>query len=317
MTISTNTLGRTGLRVTRLGLGCGGPSRLGLKHGATRDDAVRVIRYAIDRGINFLDTAQEYTTESDVARAIAESGRDGIIVSTKVSIICRNGRDVISAAELVEKIEQSLAALKTDRLDILHLHGVEPAEYPLAAKMHIEELLRQRDKGKIRFIGITENFNTDFRHGMLTQALEHDCWDVVMVGFNYINHTAREAVLTSLKKKNVGVIGMFAVRRALAVPEQLGQRLSELLAQGKIDAGAVDPTNPMAFAMGKDKAESLTDLAYRYAIHEPGIHTVLAGTGNTHHLDENIASARRGPLPADLVDQLNGIFGRVDCFAGN
>src|SRR5258707_7613033 len=78
------TFGKTGLKVSVAGLGCGGPSRLGLRNDTkSSDHAVALIKQAIDLGVNFLDTAQTYGTEPIVGKAIAGIPRDRLVISTK------------------------------------------------------------------------------------------------------------------------------------------------------------------------------------------------------------------------------------------
>ena len=78
------TLGKTGLKVSVVGLGCGGPSRLGLRDNAdSQERAIGIVRQAIDLGINFIDTAQSYGTEGIVGKAIAGIPRDRLVISTK------------------------------------------------------------------------------------------------------------------------------------------------------------------------------------------------------------------------------------------
>ena len=76
------TLGRTGMQVSVAGLGCGGHSRLGQSYGASEDESIAVIRRALDLGINLVDTAQVYGTESIVGKAI-RGRRDEVVLSTK------------------------------------------------------------------------------------------------------------------------------------------------------------------------------------------------------------------------------------------
>ena len=78
------TLGKTGLKVSVVGLGCGGPSRLGLRDNAdSQERAIGIVRQAIDLGVNFIDTAQSYGTEGIVGKAIAGTPRDQLVISTK------------------------------------------------------------------------------------------------------------------------------------------------------------------------------------------------------------------------------------------
>ena len=77
------TLGRTGLNVSVAGLGCGGHSRLGQKTGRTEQESIQVVRQALDLGINLIDTAEAYGTESIVGKAIQDVARDQLVISTK------------------------------------------------------------------------------------------------------------------------------------------------------------------------------------------------------------------------------------------
>src|SRR5262245_44802435 len=86
------TLGRTGLRVSVAGLGCGGFSRLGLGTGKSQDDAVRIVRQAMDLGVNLLDTAAAYGTEAIVGEAVGSVPRDSVVIATKAWIPRTEGR---------------------------------------------------------------------------------------------------------------------------------------------------------------------------------------------------------------------------------
>ena len=78
-------LGRTGLKVSVMGLGCGGPSRIGQRAGKSEDDSVAIIKQALDSGVNFIDTAESYQTELIVGKATKGVNRDSIVLSSKKS----------------------------------------------------------------------------------------------------------------------------------------------------------------------------------------------------------------------------------------
>ena len=80
------TLGRTGLKVSVMGVGCGGPSRIGKSTGKTKQESVALIRYALDSGINIIDTSEIYNTEKIVGEAIKGYDRESIILSTKKAV---------------------------------------------------------------------------------------------------------------------------------------------------------------------------------------------------------------------------------------
>lgn len=308
-------LGRTNLNVSVIGLGCGGPSRLGLRGGASDEEASTVVRAALDLGINFLDTAEAYGTEKAVGLALRGVARDRVVVSTKISPSGKEGP--LASGELLKRLEGCLERLGTDYVDVLHLHGVSLDQYPRAVEELVPVLIQLRDAGKIRFVGITEAFGPDPGHQMLQKAVLDDYWDVMMVGFNLLNQSARERVFPATLAKGIGVLGMFAVRRALSQPESLKATIDELITSGQVQAEDFDAEDPLGFLVSEGGAASITDAAYRFCRDEPGMGVVLSGTGNIEHLKENVASLLAPPLPEPTTSRLRQIFARVDSVSGN
>jgi aryl-alcohol dehydrogenase-like predicted oxidoreductase len=109
---------------------------------------------------------------------------------------------------------------------------------------------------------------------------------------------------------------MFAVRDALSQPAKLQQTFAELVQRGAVKPDEVDLNEPLAFLTRDGAAHSLPDTAYRFCRQEPGLHVVLSGTGNVHHLEENVASIMRPPLPLEHRQQLMQMFAGVDTVSG-
>jgi L-galactose dehydrogenase len=310
------TLGRTGLRVSVAGLGCGGPSRLGMRNDAqSADNAVALVKQALDLGVNFLDTAQTYGTEPILGKAIAGVPRDRLVISTKKTLPPADHAH--PEAEVVKGLEQSLKAIGTDYIDVYHLHGVEPKGYSFAKDRLMPAMCRLKEQGKIRFIGVTENFNPDPAHTMLQESLPDDLWDVVMVGFSLLNPSARMTVLPLTQKHGAGVLDMFAVRRALSQPQHLRALCRDLVDQGALKGEAVDLNDPLGFLTKETDAASLPEAAYRFCRHEQGVDIVLTGTGNPTHLNENVSAILKPPLPKPALDKLDKLFGSLDYLTGN
>jgi aryl-alcohol dehydrogenase-like predicted oxidoreductase len=306
------TLGNTGLQVSVAGLGGGGHSRLGQRRGATADQSVAIVQRALALGITFIDTAESYGTEALIGSALAGVPRHTVVLSTKKSIT-EQGR-LITAAELVHGLEASLERLRTDYVDVYHLHGVRADQYDHAVAELVPALRKLRAAGKIRFLGITEQFGADTSHHMLARAVLDDDWDVVMVGFNILNQSARSRVLAEARRRGIGVLCMFAVRDALSHLDTLRATVGKLAQQGLIDPQAVNLADPLDFV--RPAADSLPDAAYRFCRAEPGIHVVLSGTGNIQHLEANVASILRPPLPDSLRARLVELFGHIDTVSG-
>lgn len=312
-------LGRTGLRVSVAGLGCGGPSRLGLAglKGQTGSEGAVVahVHGAIDLGINFFDTAEWYGTEVVVGKAIAGVARDRLVISTKKNIVPEDHTD--PDKEIRRSLEQSLKNLRTDYVDVYHVHGAEPKDYPNARERHLPTLLRLRDEGKIRAVGITERFVVDSNHAMAERAVRDNCWDVVMVGFNLLNPSARRNIFPLASANGVAVLVSYALRRALSQPERLKTLCADLVAKGAIAEGVLDPDEPLDFVIKDGAALSVQDAAYRFCRHEPGVDVVLTGTGNPEHLRANALSLTRPPLPAAVQQRLKEVFDAIDGLTGN
>jgi L-galactose dehydrogenase len=104
---------------------------------------------------------------------------------------------------------------------------------------------------------------------------------------------------------------MFVVRNIFSQPDYLRSTVKELVADGKLPAEMAKADNPLGFLVHDGGATSLTDAAYRYVRHEPGVHVVLYGTGNPAHVESNIASILKPPLPKADIDKLNSMFGHL------
>ena len=311
--LDTITLGRTGLRASVMGLGCGGHSRLGLSQGKSEAEAAGVVRAALDLGVNFIDTAEGYGTEDVVGLGLQGTPRDHVILSTKAGVGWHDRKS--TAGELSERVDACLGRLRTDTIDIFHLHGVGLDDYSFACDELVPEMLKLREKGKIRFLGITEAFSTDTSHRMLSRAVQDDCWDVMMVGFNILNQSAREQVLKVTQEKQIGTLCMFAVRRALSQPDALRELMQQLVDQGLVKE--IDVEDALGFLIAKGVAHSIQDAAYRFCRWEPGMDVILSGTGSVQHLEANAESLSQPALPPEIVDRLKSIFEGVDSISGN
>ncbi len=303
------TLGRTGLRVSIAGLGTGGFSRLGLVAGKTEDEAARLMHEAVGLGINLIDTAPSYGTEGAVGRALKTIPRDQVVIATK-SPIYRDGQ-LWSPEKVVASLDNSLRLLGTDHIDVYQLHGVEAPQYRHAADVIAPVLAEQKRKGKIRHIGITENPINDFTNAMLEHALRDDVWEVMMIGFHMMHQIARTKVFPVTRDKRIGTLLMFAVRSIFADPPRIRRELRALADEGKVEKWLGESDDPLGFLIHEAGAANLTEAAYRYARHEPGVDVVLFGTGNAAHLRANVDALLKPPLPQADRDTLARLFGHL------
>ena len=303
------TLGRTGVKVSVAGLGCGGFSRLGLGTGGDEAGAVSIVHHAAVSGVNLFDTAAAYGTEAVLGKAIKTLRRDEIVICTKAPFSWSSGR--ADPQGIVQNLDNSLRQLGTDYVDVYQLHGMPPAHYAHALEELAPVLLREKEKGKLRFLGITETSPHDLEHDMLHQAVQDGVWDVVMVGFSMMHQNARARVFPVTREHRVGTLLMFAVRNIFSQPGRLAATLRELAAAGEVSAALAASDDPLGFLVHDGGASSVVDACYRYVRHEPGVDVVLFGTGSAAHLKTNIESLLKPPLPEADHKKLGELFGHL------
>jgi predicted aldo/keto reductase-like oxidoreductase len=174
---------------------------------ATVAEAVRIVHEAVDAGVNFLDNAWEYhdgESERRMGKAIARC-RDRVFVMTKV---CTHGRDGKVA---MKQLEQSLARLKTDYLDLWQIHEVvfddEPARH-FARGGVVEALDKAREQGKVRFVGFTGHKDPRLHLEMLAHDYRWDACQLPLNCFDASFRSFEQRVLPELVRRGIAVIGM-------------------------------------------------------------------------------------------------------------
>jgi aryl-alcohol dehydrogenase-like predicted oxidoreductase len=304
-------LGRTGLEVSVAGLGCGGFSRLGLGTGKSEAEAVALVHEALDLGVTLFDTAAVYGTEAVLGQALKKVPRDRVVIATKAWVPRSAGGSAGERA--VASLDHSLKALDTDYIDVFQLHGVSPGAYDRACRVVAPALLREKEKGKLRHLGVTETGSSDGAHEMLARAVENELWDVVMVAFHMLHQNARDRVFPRAIANRVGTLLMFAVRNIFSQPQRLHGELRRLAAQNQVARWLAHAPNPLGFLIHEADggASSVVDAAYRFVRHEPGVDVVLFGTGDPEHLRANIASILKPPLPETDRRILRKHFGHL------
>jgi uncharacterized protein len=201
----TRMLGKTGVRVSRVGLG-------GSHIGKQSDEAesIRIIRTAIDRGITFLDNAWDYNggkSEERMGKALRDGYREKAFLMTKL-----DGRTRASAAD---QLDQSLRRLQTDRIDLVQVHEVIRFDDPdrvFAPGGAIEALIDAKKAGKLRFIGFTGHKDPEIHLAMLAAADKHGfAFDTIQMPLNVMDAHYRsfeKMVLPVAVQKGLGILHM-------------------------------------------------------------------------------------------------------------
>ena len=203
--IPYRTLGSTGEDVSIIGLG-------GLHIGMQQDenDSIRIIRTAIDNGINFMDNSWDYNggaSEIRMGKALRDGYRNKVFLMTKI-----DGQTVKTATE---QLDESLRRLQTETIDLLQFHEVIRMSDPeriFGSDGAIEALLKAKKSGKIRYIGFTGHKSPDIHLKMLQTAMDnHFMFDTVQMPLNVVDvhyDSFEKKVLPVLLKNNIGVLGM-------------------------------------------------------------------------------------------------------------
>jgi aryl-alcohol dehydrogenase-like predicted oxidoreductase len=323
--------GRTGLRLSVLGFGCGAVGGLMVRGAAA--DQERAIARAIDAGVNYFDTAWQYgegESEKNLGRILQALKPASAIVGTKV----RLQPDALGRIgdAIVQSLEASLRRLRLERVDIFHLHnGISTSgggkDYSVAQVLGeaVPTMERLRRDGKLRFLGLTGVGDTT----ALQQVIDAGVFDSAQIVYNMLNPSAAAALPASYPGQDYGRL----LERATAVGT--GIIAIRVLAGGALSGSAArhpiasPPPEPIGSAMSYDAdvararrlmplveegfAKNLTEAATRFAISHPAVGTILVGLATPQEFEDALAAVEKGPLPAAALDQLAAL---QQAFAG-
>jgi L-galactose dehydrogenase len=291
-------LGRTGLRVSVVGYGT---APLGDMFGVNDEDAALQSAYrALDAGINFFDSSPFYgkgVAEERLGKVL-RGRRSEIIVGTKAG---RYGPEEFdfSADRIRRGFEESLRLLGTDYVDILQLHDVEFVDLEGPTGEGYGELVRLRDAGMCRFIGMT-GYPTAMTRRVMTEC-------DLDVTLSYAHCTLLDdclvtEILPAAEERGVGVINAAAV--ALGLLTDAGPPLHIAQVVGKQICAAARRAAEVCQRHGAD----VSFLANQYSIQRSGCATTLIGTAKQRHLDSAVAAAEE-PIDEDLLADVLAAIG--------
>ena len=266
-------------------------------------------------GINLFDTSERNGTESVLGDALKDRDRSQFVLSTKRSV--SKGARRLSPAEFAAAIDDSLVALHTDYIDIFSFHGVFPHEYDFVVGELLPVLIKARSAGKVRFCGITEAFKNDTRHQTLQRAFADDHWDVSMVGYNLLNFSFRKSLAAKAEEKNIGILGMYAVRNLLRSEALFSAVIADLKCSGQLPNDADEAELLTLLLSEGDRRMEVPELAYRFSVTDSPVHCSLMGTGNPLHLKQNLVSFDKPPLSQLKMRAIEQLFDGLDTMSGH
>ncbi|TFG90979.1 MAG: aldo/keto reductase [Candidatus Atribacteria bacterium] len=274
--------GSTGFKVSALGLGCMRlPTKKLMPLQADIPKSIKLIRSAVDKGINYIDTAWVYhfgASEKIVGSALQDGYRN------KVHLVTKSPLFLVSKTEDFDKyLNKQLKKLHTDYIDSYLFHSMNRSGLEKLKKYHLmDKMVEAKKEGKIKYIG----FSFHDTLPVFKEVVDYYPWDVVQIQYNYMD-TAIQATTEGLK---------YAAGKGMAVV------IMEPLKGGRL-------ANPPAEAwevMERSKIKrSPVDWALQYLWNLPEVSVVLSGMGNMQMLNENCDSADRSGVNSLDEEDLN------------
>lgn len=321
------TLGRTGLRISEIGFGCGNNAVLMVR--ASYEEQLRAVRRALELGINYFDTAFAYglgKSEENLGRILEDLGALPV-VSTKIRLEPEAAADIRSAT--IQAVEAGLKRLQRNRVDLIQLHNRITTERSpgkrfsltpkdvLGAGGVLEGFKEMRDNGKVQYFGFSGLGDPKALHEVIDSGEFHS----VQAYYNLLNPSAGQSVPPGFsaldygqlidraagKGMGVAVIRVLAAGALTATPEAGGGSSPEPLSPGSDYALDLERGEKVKFLIGGE-IKSLTQAAIRFALMKPEVSTVLVGFSNTAHLDEAVACSGAGGLSQEAMARLRKLW---------
>lgn len=281
------TLGRTGLKVTRLSYGAMEVrgSRIWGGRPVTEEQAKTILNAVLDSGINFIDTANDYGRSEEFIGKYLSNRRNEFYLATKCgcTVVRRDEHTddtphVWTRDNLFRGLNESLQRMKTDYVDIMQLHN-PPVEETEKNKL-VDALKEMKQQGKTHFISIS----TTLPH--LPTYLEWGVFDTFQIPYSALERE-HEDWISKAAEAGIGTIIRGGVARG-----EVGVGLGGEERWKKFEEAGLDDL--------REAGESRTAFLLRFTLSHPHIDTTIVGTLFPEHLQENVDAALRGPLPADV-----------------
>ena len=292
------TLGKSGIPVSLASYGGGGPSQFGKAAGLTSKQRQKLIAQALNLGINMFDTAANYGhSEEQLGKALYGVPRNTYLIATKWSWKTPDG-NLPNTDSLIASVERSMRRFNTDVIDIMQIHGIRTENYIEITERYSPTLLKLKEQGKIRLIGFSEMMTEDPKHSVPhTALLQHPhIWDTIMLKYGILNQYAAKKVLPLAQQHGVAILNMAPVRFTLTRKHEFQQLLQNWRTQGNIDVDHPKLRHGLDWLISEDTT-SIIAAGYKFAADHPGISTVITGTSNIKHLQDNIAALENPKLP--------------------
>ena len=254
-------LGRTGWKMSDISFGAGG----------LRDPDV--VRAALDRGINYIDTSPDYSdslSEKSVGEAV-KGRRDKVFIASKFCTPDGHLDEDTPVDKIIEAVDASLARLQTDYVDLIHIHACNDVDRLMAPTFH-EAFDRLKEQGKARFMGVSSH--TPELEKVMSRAVDSGRFDVIMVAYNFKNWPDLSGIMDRAAANGVGFVAMKTLKGAHHTVLQ-----------------DFEP----------DERNSFTQAAFKWVNNNPNVAGLVVTITSPAQLDEYLFASGKKADPADLA----------------
>lgn len=299
-------LGKTGLTVSALGYGAAPVGYLAIEQQQITD----ILNLLLDNGINLIDTAASYPgSEEAIGRAIAHRRSEYTLVSKCGRTIEASSGEAWSAQVILDTVDQSLARLKTDHLDVMLLHSCDLET--LKRGEALGALVQAKKAGKIRFAGYSGDNDAGAYAATLPEV------SVIETSISIADQANIERVLPLCLLNHVGVLAKRPIANAAwknpadqpGMYRDYSAVYTERLQQMQL--------NPAALGFTQPASEAWPEMALRYTLMQPGVSSAIIGTTRIDNAKKNIEAVSRGPLPAAVEKAIWDAFKREAAKCGD
>jgi aryl-alcohol dehydrogenase-like predicted oxidoreductase len=296
MAIMKRALGRTGSDVTILGYGA--MELRGRPRGPeiTDEDAGRLLNAVLDGGVNLIDTSPDYGRSEELIGAYVGHRREEYFLASKCGCPVEFPADApppyphdYSQRNVRADVEQSLRRLRTDRIDLVQVH-MSPSKATLDENGTVEVLKELQAEGKVRFIGMS---------GIRPNLPDHiamDVFDAFQIPYSAVQRD-HENLVTAAAASGAGTLIRGGAARG-AASEEKNWTVGPLTQDPGV--GQRNWETSGVAGLLREAGLGRQEFILRFTLSHPGLSTTIVGTASAAHLADNIATAEKGPLPADL-----------------
>jgi len=254
-------LGRTGWKMSDISMGTSGL------------DDPEVVRRAVDRGINYIDTSPDYSnalSETSVGKGL-QGSRDKVFLVSKLCTPAGHLDKDTPVPEIIEAVEASLRRLQTDYLDLAHIHACNSIDRLMAPTFH-EAFDRLKEQGKVRFLGVSSH--TPDLEKVMNEAVDSGRFDVLMVAYNFKNWPDLDNIIDKAHAAGVGFVAMKTLKGAY---------------------------HTVLKDFGGDERNTFTQAAFKWVNNNPNVSGLVVTIDNFAKIDEYLYASGGKLDPADLT----------------